>query len=239
MDSCSCIVLFCRERFRELGRFDQSFQAGRNNPKTVHIEIAEPATENGIGTVVYLIIASSRVEELRSAYDGVFVSAQATSCFVRDAVRKDVVVHFQSPTIDLNGLIGRHYDITGKHVAVPSRADSHWRLDISQEYIRPFANFDARGNGQLGLGLQFVSGVAQFTCSNMNSQYQHMQIDGWQTDKFYHILVVYQGSKRESNENTMTLYVDGQKIDETGTLGEWTTVVWDKIRGIGIGGNFA
>lgn len=111
--------------------------------------------------------------------------------------------------------------------------------DISQEYIRPFANFDARGNGQLGLGLQFVSGVAQFTCSNMNSQYQHMQIDGWQTAKFYHILVVYQGSKRESKENTMTLYVDGRKIDETGALGDWTTVVWDKIRGIGIGGNFA
>lgn len=110
--------------------------------------------------------------------------------------------------------------------------------DVTQEYIRPFANFDARGNGQLGLGLQIINGTAQFTCSNMNSNYRHMTIGPWDTGKYYHIMVVYQKSKG-STGNTMILYVDGEKVDETGAMGDWTTVVWDKIRGIGIGGNFA
>lgn len=110
--------------------------------------------------------------------------------------------------------------------------------DVSQEYIRPFANLDARGNGQLGLGLQIIGGQAQFTCANMIPQYQHIEIGPWNTDKYYHIAAVYQGSKRPGG-NTMVLYVDGVQVGESAALGEWTTVVWDKIRGIGLGGNFA
>lgn len=110
--------------------------------------------------------------------------------------------------------------------------------DVSQEYIRPFANFDARGNGQLGLGLQIINGDAKFSCANMSSQYQHIEVGPWNTEKYYHIVAVYQGSKRPGG-NTMVLYVDGVQVGESAALGEWTTVVWDKIRGIGIGGNFA
>ena len=88
------------------------------------------------------------------------------------------------------------------------------------------------------MGLQIIGGQAQFTCANMIPQYQHIEIGPWNTDKYYHIAAVYQGSKRPGG-NTMVLYVDGVQVGESAALGEWTTVVWDKIRGIGLGGNFA
>lgn len=50
-------------------------------------------------------------------------------------------------------------------------------------------------------------------------------------------MIVWNGTENPSN-NPMILYVNGQKIGESGTIGGWATVTWDDIWAIGIGGNF-
>lgn len=105
--------------------------------------------------------------------------------------------------------------------------------DVSQEYIRPFGNFDAKGNGQIGFGYQIINGNGQFTGSNMNCRFSHISTGKWNTEKFVHIVVVY----NTKPNNTFQIYMDGKLMGESDPMGDWTSVSWDQIRGLGLGGN--
>lgn len=104
-------------------------------------------------------------------------------------------------------------------------------------YVRPFANLDIYSHASLGFGFQTIDGSAQFTCVGETGGYKHIQYGAWDPNAYYHIVIVWSGKEDPSN-NPMILYVNGQKIGESGNIGGWTTVTWDNIWAIGIGGNF-